>query len=272
MSRLRLSSHNDYRQYLREEFEARCGRNPYYSLRSYARDLALSPSRLCEVMKGRYGLSRKAAELIAGKLSLSPSEQSRFCDLVESQHARSDLKRKLAKIRLKKNQPGRAQISLQQDAFRLISDWYHLAIMELTCLDQFKNDHHWIARSLGIAPVVAAQAIERLKRLKLLQEDGGKLILAGNLASAQEVPSEAIKTYHKQVIERALNALFFQPFESRDFSSMVMAVDRKRIPEVKEKIRDFRRSLSSEMEASEIKDSVYCLGIQFFGMLEDKGN
>ncbi|MGZ3710379.1 MAG: hypothetical protein ACXVBE_01430 [Bdellovibrionota bacterium] len=46
----------DYREKIRQAMESRAARNPRYSMRSFAKDLGISPSRLSEVLKGRYGL------------------------------------------------------------------------------------------------------------------------------------------------------------------------------------------------------------------------
>jgi hypothetical protein len=59
-----------YRDLLKRELESRCGRNPRYSLRAFAKDLGLSAPRLSHVLNGRFGLSRAAAEAIADKLGL----------------------------------------------------------------------------------------------------------------------------------------------------------------------------------------------------------
>ena len=42
-----------FKQLLRDELQKRRSRNPYYSLRAFARDMDVSPSRLSEVMNGK---------------------------------------------------------------------------------------------------------------------------------------------------------------------------------------------------------------------------
>ena len=76
-----------YRSILKDELLRRIRQNPRYSLRAFARDLRLSPSRLSEVLSGKQGLSRQAAKAITERLGWRGSEAERFIDLVESQHA-----------------------------------------------------------------------------------------------------------------------------------------------------------------------------------------
>src|SRR2546430_13739191 len=56
-----LLADTDYRRVLRKELESRCRTSPRYSLRAFARDLKISPSRLSEILSGKQGLSRAAA-------------------------------------------------------------------------------------------------------------------------------------------------------------------------------------------------------------------
>ena len=58
----------DYRLLLKSELASRTNQNPNYSLRAFARDLDLAPSRLSEVLNGKQGLSTQAAEKIAKTL------------------------------------------------------------------------------------------------------------------------------------------------------------------------------------------------------------
>lgn len=95
-----LGHHHDYREILREQLNRRIKQNRYYSLRAFARDLQLAPSRISEVLNRKQGLSAKAAQKIANRLRLAESDSAYFIDLVVSEHARSPRDREAAKIRL----------------------------------------------------------------------------------------------------------------------------------------------------------------------------
>jgi uncharacterized protein (TIGR02147 family) len=270
-----LSPETDYREILRGELETRCARNARYSLRSFARDLSMSPSRLFDVLSGRYGLSRAAAESIADRLGFNRSERSRFGDLVESRHARSGRQRAAARERL--SAPASNYSPLTLDGFRAIADWYHYALLELTQVSGFQSDPEWIGRQLGLSPHVVNAAVERLKRLDLLAEEknGDLRPTTGHSASPDGVPSDAIRKFHSQILEKARDAIVFQSLEERNLSSMVFAFDRKRMPEAAEAIKKFRREFNARFGSGE-RDAVYCLAIQFFNLQQasqgTKGN
>ena len=63
-----------FEKLLREKFAERLLRNRRYTLRAYARDLALSPSKVSEMLSGKQGISLKTARRVADKLRLSESE------------------------------------------------------------------------------------------------------------------------------------------------------------------------------------------------------
>jgi uncharacterized protein (TIGR02147 family) len=261
-------SEDSYTTILERELEGRCRNNPRYSLRAFARDLGISPSRLSEVLRGRYGMSRKAAEAISDRLGFSAQERERFCDLVESRHARNRTQRKLAETRLLKYVDDGKTRSLNLDTFAIVSDWHHFAILELVHLEGFRNDAKWIGRALGIPSAIVPPAIERLKRAGLLEQVGGELrVLLASSFTTDGTPSEAIRAFHSQLLDKARQALFTQPLERREYASIVLSVPRKRLPEAKERIRAFHRDFNDSFsKAGQKRDAVYCLGLQFFEM------
>jgi transcriptional regulator with XRE-family HTH domain len=73
---------------LAKEYELRASRNPKYSLRAFAKSLGISQSRLSQILKGRQGLSRNKAELIADRLGYGAEEKERLCDIVTAAYSR----------------------------------------------------------------------------------------------------------------------------------------------------------------------------------------
>ncbi len=254
----------DFRRVLYSELERRCSQNPRYSLRAFARDLELSAPRLSGVLNGKFGLSRAAATKIASLLGYSKTETKTFCDLVEAKHARSKTGRTLAQKRISQNEKHYKDI--EQDTFKLVADWYHFAIMELSLLEGYQADPKWIAKQLKLSVHQTRSAVERLKRLGLLSETS---IKTGNyFVSAGGAPSEAIKKHHAQILDKAKSALFCQSVEERDFSNMTFAIDECDLPVARKMIADFRESLDKVLTDRKNKNSVYTVAVQFFKLNE----
>ncbi len=88
--------------------------NPRYSLRAFARDIGISPSRLSAILKGRQGLSESSASRIAAKLGWEGEAAERFVLMVLAADSRSKGRRTEALNRLNHDSsPERAQDILQ---------------------------------------------------------------------------------------------------------------------------------------------------------------
>lgn len=259
-----------YRGILKEALAERQGRNPAYSLRSFARDLGIAPSRLSEVLNARRGLSSEAAERIAVKLGLNAQEREQFVLMVDGTHARSRARREAATQDLAQRRT-ETQVQAQTlslDAFHLISDWYHYAILELCSCADFEPRLSWIAERLAITPNETELAVERLQRLGLLEITGDKWKVRDDVTlSPAGVPSEAVKKFHRQILAKADQALAFQSLDERDFSAITMAIDAGRLPEAKALLKKFRREFAELLSSgSTTKDRVYNLSLQFFAL------
>ena len=267
---------SDYRKILQQELDQRKRVRSEYSLTAFAKDLDLSPSRLSEVLSGKQGLSRNRALQIAVALKLEKRQSEVFCDLVESEHARSRVGRELARIRLEKHKIDTNFFTLEQDAFKAVSDWYHFALIQVMALPEFDRDPKWIAKALDITVSDASSAIERLKRLGLIEETDGKLReVHSAVQTTDNVPSEAIRKFHKQVLQKALHSIDAQSVNDRYLSSVLIPTDRKMVPMMNKWIKSFKSRTSKRLSETPNLNSVYCLSVQFFDLtpsLKKKGN
>jgi uncharacterized protein (TIGR02147 family) len=264
-----IGQYQDYREYLKDELERRLQANPQYSLRAFARDIKISPQILSLVLKGKKGISSEAAIRLAERLDLSTEESSYFYDLVELSQARTESVRQIVRYRLGRYSENQNYRTLQEDVFKIIADWHHYALLELTFSKGFKKDPVWIAKRLGITPLEARQAIDRLLRLELLEEsDGTYKKTEVNLATTQDVPSAALRKLTAQLLSKASEALQSQGVSERDFGTMTMAIDPAKLPEAKERIRKFRRELAEFLESGE-RTEVYNFGTQLFRLSKE---
>src|ERR1035437_9369773 len=74
----------DPAEFLTLELRKRVDHNPRYSLRMFARTLALSPGELSEILSRKRELSLKAANKISKALALSPLDSDRLIRLIYS--------------------------------------------------------------------------------------------------------------------------------------------------------------------------------------------
>ncbi len=259
---------DNYRRYFIESFENRSLRNPSYSMRAFARDLGLGTSTLSEILQGKYGLSKSKVEIVVKALQLSEKQGEHFLDLVVRDHSRSLKERDEASQRVQERIKGSMQ-TMTLDSFRTISEWYHLALLELLILPEFKNETGWMARKLNIPEITVHEALERMERLGMIERKGKKILPTDDFSAiGNETPSELIRKFHRQVLEKAIVALDEQTVSERESSSTIFAISKADLPKAKKKLVQFRREFATLLSKSPDKDDVYCLGIQFFSLLK----
>jgi len=99
----------------------------------------------------------------------------------------------------------------------------------------------------------------------LLVEQDGKWQKTNQVITIpNNIPNNAIKEHHHQMISKADLTLETQSPADRDITGMTVAVDKKQLPEIKEKIDAFKKDLSSMINRKTKKNQVYQLNIQFF--------
>ena len=260
-------SHSDYREWMKEALQERSAVNSSYSLRAFARDLELSPASVSLILNGKKGLSKHTAERVARLLNFSADEQTHFKNLVVSKHGRTETERTLAKTQLIQKHTGKPIHVLPMDTFKVVSDWHHFGLLQLTSLKGFKSDPQWIASKLGVTLTETHEAISRLRRLGLLTKTpSGNLKAVKKVTfSKSDVPSSAMRKYHRQLIQKALQSIETQPVENRFLSSSVIPINKERLPHIIEKIREsVREIIESETCTSGKGTRVYGLTTQLF--------
>ena len=244
------------------EYKFRREKNPSYSLRSFAKRLEIPVGRLTEILSRKRNLTERLAEKISDRLEYGPKIRSNFLKLVKPK--KINMQSKHAPDLMIEDSSRYEE--LNADAFNLISDWYHFAILELTEVIDFKSDIAWIAQRLNIQQEFVEDAVKRLFDFGLLakRENGDWHQTEAILATPSGIPSTAIRNHHRQVLSKANEAILNFPVAERDFSSTTMAVASEQIEDVQTLIKEFRRSLAKKLSESPEKDRVYCLSIQFF--------
>ena len=266
-----IFEHTDYRSYLKAELAKRGQLNPKYSLRAYAQQLKISPGQLSRVLQGKKRMSHEKALEISSVLKLKGNKREYFCNLVQLDTTKNPVAREYIEAKLKDVYPSKNFYLLETDIFKLVSDWYHYAILELMECKDFKPSSRWMARRLGISKAEAELAIERLERLKLFVFEGKKWKKIHNsYLTSTDVPNAAFRKFHKQTLEKALDSIEAQDVQERHLSSVTCAIDPSRLPEAQQLIRKFRCAMEKFLSEGE-KSEVYQLAIQLFRVTK-KGN
>lgn len=240
---------------LLNELSVRRSRNTLYSMRAFARDLNLGVGSLSEVLSGKRELSKNNLMKVLQNIDIKPEQ-----------------KKLLLKKEIQKNQtPEDVHRLLLDDQFKLISDWYYLAILNLAKLRSNKASVKWITKRLHIEPYLCIEALERLQRLNLLKIEKNRLVRTSqSLTTSSELPSTAIRKHHAQNLMLAEKSLHRDPVHLREFASVTMPVNLKNLPKLKALLLKTRKKAADLVEDANATE-VYTLSFQFFPLTSVKG-
>ncbi len=244
---------NHYYEILSREFKKRTDRNKMYSLRAFAKNLGIPRSTLSGVL----GLKRKLSPANAKKVNIALN-----IDPVKGE----EYIRNLKNINLSKN-IGKSYNFIQpneNEEKSLIDNWYYIAALNLAKLPENKSDPIWISKRLAISLDDAKDALMSLIEWGYISVVDGKMVrLIKDIHTSTDIPSESKKNYHKQNIEKALEAIDKVDLLKREISSMTFPIHTDQLEEAKEMIFKFKAYMASELKAKD-PDEVYQLNIQFF--------
>lgn len=256
---------------LREELLTRIKHNPSFSLRAFASSLKISPGYLSQVMNNRKILSEEKAYLIVSRMQWPEDKKKLFINLVRWQGSKDIQFREHLMAQMKKDRGSApAFYDVRLDEFKLIAEWYHAAIVELTGIKNFVLSAQNVSERLGISTVEAHEAIQRLLRLGLLTDADGVLQKSNNHYQIKDIPSEAIKYYHTQNLAKARQALHEQPNDKREFYSTTAAINPAKIKKAKALIHKFSSEILDCLEEGP-RVSLYQLNIQLFQVDKEPG-
>lgn len=239
------------RNLLESEFKKRKERNANFSLRSFARWLGVSPAQLSQMMSGKRPVTLKTMKKISDRLGLSPMQSKKLMIALMKSEEPKEIMKEIKKTQLK------------EDQFRLIADWYHLAILSLSHLNEVQADSRWVARRLGISFEEANQALLRLERMGLLEIKPKFKQISEPFEVVSDLPSEAIRKYHKQNLSLAIEKVDTVENPLREFQSLSIPVHLCQLNSFRTLINDFMDQ-ALELSQGEVGNEVYHLNVQFF--------
>ncbi len=245
-----------FAEWFQREYLKRRQINSSFSIRAFARFLDLEPATVSQLLSGKRKPSVKFTHKLFLRLEVTPSERD---EILASVVRRGDAE-----------MPLKSYHTIALDSFKLLADWYHYGILELTSVMDFRYDIPWIANQLDISVTEARQAIDRLLRLDLVRVEKETLVKTNNLVTNDDngLMSTALKTLQRHVLQKALEAIDVVPQDEKDITSMTMAIDESKLPEAKKKIKNFRRQLCQFLEDGN-QTRIYNLGIQIYPISKD---
>lgn len=245
---------NEYlKSLLKKKYQLLKAKNTRFSVRAFSKKVGLSPGAYSDFVSGRRKVSAKKALQIAGRLSLTPSEEKKLKDLID---------------------PSSRQL-MPEETFKLIANWHYLAILAaFEIADPPRRPEEFAQRlSLPLSKVVTA--LKALMTIGFVEESesGDYHFIGHHLTTTDNIPSEAIRSFHLGSLKNAesiLSSSSSNPAEY-DFNSVTFAGSSKDMARAKKEIRRFRDRICAIMSGPS-KNHVYKFSVQLFPLTQKKSS
>lgn len=252
------------RKYLRRKQQS----NPKYSLRSFARDLKVSPAFASRLMNGKQEipiarLARIAQILDMDELALKDLKKAITLSFMDSLGLKArDFGLSQAHLSGFSDKPSSAK------AMTVLDPWFNLAIMDLTTCEEFLAEPSWIARRLGIKKEDAARSLDFLKSngwIELRDGQYSKTEQQIRLPTRQSL--SIVRGFHKSMLEKGIQEMYRKTdeasFRDRLITSSTVAVNRANLPAAKERMAELQIELAEILRDGPCTE-VYDLSLLLF--------
>lgn len=259
-----IYEYDDSIHFLKHTLHTKEEANSSYSLRAFAKKLGLSPGALSSILNRKKKLSVERAHEVAIALGLDVKETEYFMALVQLEGAKSETLRvqyleKIKALNPKINQSNNLRESLiGLEHFKLISDWYGFAILELITHTSEKWNAKTISKRLGLSKANVELTLERLIKLKLIQDDSGSYIrVADSVMIESAIPNDALKKYYEGVHVESMKSIHEQTPSEKVIGAEVFSFDPSQLDKVRELTNAYLDSLSRLANECDNKTEVY---------------
>lgn len=253
---------DNYRTILLDEFERRRRRNARYSLRAFARDIGMSPSRLSECLNKVRGISPEMAESICKRMSFSPEETEQFVTFVELEHGRGKARKEQAKRKIA-SLP-RLISEKDREKAKLLSDWFYPFLAEEMRWSPMSAVE--LAKRVGFSNHDVKAALRILVSQGFIAQVGQKFVLRSDLPEPEEsFKNRALVLRHRQ-LNQISNAVLDRGLDLDSyFTDSIFSLTGSDFQTAKNIIRDAKNKLQQlSLRAKDQDRQVYCVTFRMF--------
>jgi uncharacterized protein (TIGR02147 family) len=268
-----LFEYREYRSYLRDWYQmAKLSRGSISFRRLAKKGGFRSSNFLMLVLQGKRNLTEESLKKVASALDLNRQEQEFFRNLVFLNQAKTVEDKNyyyhlmMQSRKLKELQP------IESRQFEYYSQWYHPVVRELVTAKGFNGTPEWISQKLypSVSPAQVAHSIELLEGLGFIKRENGTWSQANPIVSTgPELVSIVVHNYHKLLLDLTKQLMDELPMKRRDVSALTFGVSRSSLPEIREKVREFRQTLLRLAANHTEPEEVVQINIQLYPLTRD---
>ncbi len=257
-------------EFLRDLIAEKQAAHPALSIRAIAKRAGFrSPATLSMILNGQRKLTLRSAERIAVAIALRGRRRSLLLAYARQSSATTAVERAEAEdgiLRIRSTIP---ENKLRPEQLSFLANWYYPVVYALAGGGLPAPDTLAKALGRGVRKTDVERAITDLKNLGLLREEasGRWVQTMAAITTPDEVRDFAVRKYHRNMNLLAAEALDYAVHQ-REFNGLTIRVAAKNLPEVKERLRQFRSELNEFLSAKEEAGDVFQFNLQLFPLTE----
>jgi uncharacterized protein (TIGR02147 family) len=267
MSQKSIFEYLDYREYLKEHYDASKQQFPFFSFRYIATKTGLDASFYVKVLQKQLHLSLKSLPIVIDFLGLKKKEGEYFALLVRFGRSRHSDEMKLYFEKIIKSREMLAS-PLDADKYEYFSTWYYVAVRELLNYYRFDGDYKTLGTKLNppISDAKAKKAIDLLVRLGLVKKgENNHFELTDRFVTTGESwNSLAIENFQKQMLLMAEESIARLPKQDRETSTVTVSTSWKCFLAMKARLSEVRKELLEMARIDNDPDGVFQINFQIF--------
>jgi uncharacterized protein (TIGR02147 family) len=156
------------------------------------------------------------------------------------------------------------------DEFEFFKDPFLHVLLNLISLSDFRPDLEWIKAQFPkeVSKEQIRDGLALLLRKNIIAKDpkAGYVRVHRHLSAKHDSASLAVKKFHETSLLQAIEAIYTQTLDEREFGSYVFAMDEQDIHEIKADIREFTSELVAKYSTRKApKNRVYHFNVNLIG-------
>jgi len=265
----------DYRQYLKDQFEARKSLDRRFSYREFAAEIQIDTSNMHKLLKGRMHLPARCHSYALSYLDLSGRSAEYFILLTAyARERRNSIKAEILERALALREVACRQID-ETHLEQYFGDWWVSAVRSLLEV----NDGRAVPSEISgrLLPHVdekdVSRALDVLIALGMVRKGGSDRLVPveAHVTASGEIKTRAVRHYQERIFVLASESVRRFGPEDRDISTITMSVDARASSRIQDALKECRRQIQIEVDEAKHPDRVMQMCMAFFPLAPKAG-
>lgn len=262
-----IYTYYDYQKYLSDFYHEKKSQNAFFSYRYISQKVGIDHALLIKIFQGKRHLSSRSIQAFAALMGLSRRKAEYFEFLVLYGKAKTDRETKhyFEKLLAFSNIDSH---KIESDKYEFYQKWYYSAVRELIRIYPIDTDFKTLAGLVepSITPAEAKKAVGLLQRLGFIRKNRQGFFEQTDrfITTGDEWRSIAIRSFQKECMKLASQALETIPKVERDISTVTVTLDDEGFEKARERVQFLQKEIVDIAASCGNVNRVYQINLQVF--------